>query len=64
MLRAKEECIAVKAFASLILDYEYQADEILPAYVSCRVLIEDLLTGYITAETRQEAIEKFMTGNY
>jgi len=59
MLNAKNECIAVRAFASLILDYEWQASDLLPAQVSCRVLIEDLFQGYITASNREEAIEKF-----
>lgn len=59
MLRPKEECIATRAFASLILDYEYPADESLPAFVSCRVLIEDLYQDTITAETREQAIKQF-----
>lgn len=59
MMNPKNECIASRAFASLILDYEYPADDILPAYVSCRILIEDLYQDRITAETREEAIEKF-----
>lgn len=59
MLRPKEECIATRAFASLILDYEYPADELLPAFVSCRVLIEDLYQDTITAETREQAIKQF-----
>lgn len=59
MLRPKEECIATRAFASLILDYEYPADELLPAFVSCRVLIEDLYQDTITVETREQAIKQF-----
>lgn len=59
MMNPKNECIASRAFASLILDYEYPADDILPAYVSCRILVEDLYQDRITAETREEAIEKF-----
>ena len=52
-MRELNECIASRAFASLILDYEFSD------YVSCRVLIEDLLDGRIHAATRAEAIEKF-----
>ena len=59
MRRPLNECIASRAFASLILDYEYPANDFGPAYVSCRVLIEDLLYDRITAESRDEAIEKF-----
>lgn len=61
MLIPKNECIASRAFASLILDYEFMENKDLglPAEVSCRILIEDLFQGYITASTRAEAIEKF-----
>ena len=61
MLREKNECIAARAFAALILDYEFPADEFGPAYVSCRVLIEDLCVDHIHAETREKAIEAFRT---
>ena len=54
----KNECIAAKAFASLILDYEFSD------YVSCRVLIEDLYSGEVVAGSRQEAIEIFKTGSW
>ena len=61
MLQPKNECIASRAFASLILDYEFEEDKYfnLPAYVSCRILVEDLFQERITAATREEAIEKF-----
>ena len=61
MLREKNECIAARAFAALILDYEFPADPAFnqPAYVSCRVLIEDLCVDHIHAETREKAIEAF-----
>lgn len=59
MLNPKNECIASRAFASLILDYEFPADDILPAYVSCRILVEDLYQDRIIAETREQAIEQF-----
>ena len=61
-LREKKECIATKCFASLILDYEWQAEDGLPAGVSCRVLIEDVFQRRIITETREQAIEQFMTG--
>ena len=53
MLREKNECIAARAFASLILDYEFED------YVSCRVLIEDLCVDRIHAASREEAIQAF-----
>ena len=46
-MRELNECIASRAFASLILDYEFSD------YVSCRVLIEDLLDGRIHAATSE-----------
>ena len=59
MLKELNECIAARAFASLILDYEFPALDGLPAYVSCRVLIEDLCVDRIHARSRAEAIELF-----
>ena len=59
MRQPLNECIASRAFASLILDYEYPADDILPAYVSCRILVEDLFQDKIIATSRDEAIEMF-----
>ena len=61
MLREKNECIAARAFASLILDYEFPAipEWDIPASVSCRVLIEDVCYDHIHAETREKAIEAF-----
>ena len=64
MLNPKCECIDSKGFCSLILDYEFPADDIFPAYVSCRVLTEDLYSGSITATTRAEAIEQFRSGTW
>lgn len=58
MLKELNECIDSKAFASLILDYEYDD------YVSCRILIEDLFKARITAKNRTEAIEIFRGGQY
>lgn len=59
MLGPKNECIASRGFASLILDYEYPADDILPAFTSCRILIEDLFQEKVITETREQAIEYF-----
>ena len=64
MMREKNECIARKGFASLILDYEFSANDLLPAYVSCRVLIDGWYNGSITAESREAAIEKFYAGEW
>lgn len=62
----RNECIDCKCFASLILDYEFPENKELgwPAYVSCRVLVEDLKRGSIIAASRQEAIEKFRRGEF
>ena len=62
----KNECIDSKAFAALILDYEFAEDKNLgwPAYVSCRVLIDGWKRGDIVAANRQEAIEKFRRGEF
>lgn len=58
MLREKNECIAARAFAALILDYEFSD------YVSCRVLIEDLCVKRIHAASRAEAVEIFNSGKW
>ena len=66
MNREMNLCIDCKAFASLILDYEYKEDQQhnLPAYVSCRVLIEDLFARRFNAKNREEAIEIFRSGKW
>ena len=64
MIREKNECIAARAFAALILDYEFPADEFSPAHVSCRVLIEDVYQTRIHARNRQEAIDIFTSGQW
>lgn len=60
----KNEEIARRLFASLILDYEYPETENLPACVSCRVLIDGYFCANLHAGTRQEAIEKFNNINW
>ena len=57
-MRELNECISSKAFASLILDYEFSDS------VSCRVLIEDLYSGYVVAKNRDEAIDIFRRGEW
>lgn len=54
MTTPRRECIDARAFSTLILDYEYPEDKEwnFPAYVSCRVLIEDLWQADIVASTR------------
>lgn len=58
-MRNLNECIASRAFASLILDSEYPADDILPAVVYCRILVEDLFQEQFSAPSRSAAIEYF-----
>ena len=64
MTAPRHECIDSRAFSALILDYEYPEDKEygFPAYVSCRVLIEDLWQADIVAESREEAINIFRSG--
>lgn len=66
MKSALNECIDCKAFGALILDYEWEEDKKynFPAYVSCRVLIEDLYKATIHAASREEAITIFRTGKW
>lgn len=64
MTRPKNECIASRAFASLILDYEWPAEGTLPALVTGRVLVEDLWHADITATSRDELINKFYNHEY
>jgi len=60
------ECIDTKAFAALILDYEFLESPgfDLPPYVSGRVLFDGVWHANIAAENRTELIEKFRSGNY
>lgn len=58
-MRNLNECIASRAFASLILDSEYPADDILPAVVYCRILVEDLFQEEFSVPDRDAAIEYF-----
>lgn len=53
MVKALNQEIARKFFASLILDFEY------PDVVICRVLIDGYFCANLTAANRQAAIEKF-----
>lgn len=58
------ECIDSRAFAALILDYEYPGDKVLQPFASGRVLIDGLFRAYISATSRDELISKFRAGNY
>lgn len=60
----KNECIDSRAFAALILDYEYPASDPLPAYASGRVLIDGCFKAHICGTDRADLIEKFRSGNY
>ncbi len=62
MLIEKNECIATKGFGALILDYEFPACDGLPAFVSGRVLIEDLCMAKVHAESRDALINLFLSG--
>ena len=59
------ECIDSKAFAALILDYEFLESPFdLPPYVSGRVLFDGVFHAYITAENREDMIRKFRNGEF
>ena len=63
MLKELNEYIAVKGFCYLVIDYECNAQDGLPPYCSGRVLCEGLFQYNWHAETREEAIEKFLNGD-
>lgn len=54
--------IARQCFGSLILDYEWEFEDETGVY--CRILNDGWYVGYLTARNREEAIEKFLSGNY
>ena len=57
-MNPKCECIAVKGFAYLFIDYDW------PDLVSCRVTIEDLFAGRFHAADRETAINLFKSGDW
>lgn len=61
-----DNIIARKCFATLILDKEYLGDKEynLPPLVSCRVLVDGWWKADLYAETKEEAVEKFNSGNW
>lgn len=63
-MRPMNICIDSKAFASLILDYEYAGDEVLPPYVSGRVLFDGCFHAHITGTSRADLINKFRSGDF
>lgn len=58
MTKPRDELIARKCFASLWLDYEWED------FVSCRVLIDGWFKANLYAKDCEEAIDKFMKGDY
>ena len=60
----KNECIDSKAFANLILDYEYAGDDVLPPYASGRVLFDGYFHSHISGTSREDLIKKFRSGDY
>lgn len=58
-MKCKNEVIARNLFFTLILDYEYQEMDGIPAAVFCRVLNDGNYYGSIQAGSREDAIEKF-----
>lgn len=61
----KNELIAQNLFATLWLDYEYFEDQYgQENWVSCRVLNDMNYVCKLYADTREHAIEKFLSGAY
>lgn len=60
----KNEIIARKVFATLVLDYDFPAFGDIPAYVSCRVLHDGYFVSRMHAGSVDEAIERFYRGDY
>lgn len=58
------ECIDSRAFAALILDYEYPGDDVFEPLASGRVLFDGCFHKGISARNREELIAKFRSGNY
>ena len=50
--------IAQKYFAVLVMDYEFED------MVFCRILIDGNFAGQLTAENKDQAIEKFLAGHW
>lgn len=59
-MREKNEILSQKGFNVLIIDYEFKADNTLPAYCSGRVLCDGWYKCGWIAETREQAIEQFL----
>ena len=62
MLKELNEVLYQKAFATLILDYHYNASDGLPEYTSGRVLIDGVFSYRWHTETIAEAVELFRRG--
>lgn len=60
----KNECIDSRAFAALILDYEFPASDWCEEYASGRVLIDGLFKSWITGKDRDDLIYKFRHNEY
>lgn len=56
--------IARRAFASLVLDAKYPGDEYFPPSVSCRILMDGDWIGQLYAASEEEAVKKFMAGEF
>jgi len=63
-MRNINECIDSRAFAALILDYEYAGDAVLPPYASGRILIDGLYRASITGTDRNDLIRKFRNNEW
>ena len=58
------ECIDSRAFAALILDYEFPASDWCDAYASGRVIIDGLFKAWISGTDRNDLIRKFRNREY
>lgn len=64
MLKPMNECIDSRAFAALILDFEYPADDVLPSYASGRILIDGILRAHLVGTSRADLIAKFRNNEW
>ena len=59
-----DQFIAVKGFCVLVLDHEWQAVPSMGmnAGCYCRILNDGYFAGHLVADSRDQAIDKFLSG--
>lgn len=64
MRRPLNECIDSRAFAALILDYEFPATDWTDSYASGRVLVDGCFRAHICGTDRADLIKRFRNNEY